>query len=298
MKTNMDYKDFFFVAISFSQNNKFFLDIIKHIPHSHDVIISNVPYDTSADPLYLFVEAAHYTVGSKHITERSNREDYQIILTVSGEANVIYDDKEYVLCPNSAILIDCRKYHKYFLKKSDHWEYKHLHFKTEHPELLLNILPVFQKKCFEAITKFDKIIKFSDSPDSKISNFHYIYSALIDELLTSLLLQNQHSLINSQKNFSFNSIVQYLEEHYMEPITIFDLTEKFNYSKPYLIRRFKADFGYTPHQYLMRYRINKVFERISKGEHISTAVFKCGFNSTSSFYYALKNSNNNKYSPE
>lgn len=118
MKTFMDYKDFFFVAISFSQNNKFFLDIIKHVPHSHDVIISNVPYDTSAKPLYLFVEAAHYTVGSKHITERSDREDYQIILTVSGGANVIYDDKEYVLSPNSAILIDCRKYHKYFLKKA------------------------------------------------------------------------------------------------------------------------------------------------------------------------------------
>ena len=85
--------------------------------------------------------------------------------------------------------------------------------------------------------------------------------------------------------------MQYIEEHFTEPIKITDLAEKFNYSREYLIRRFKTIYGSSPHQYLIQYRINKVFEHIAKGESKSSAILNCGFNSASSFYYALNNLN-------
>lgn len=289
MKAIMDYKDIFYIAQNRLQNEDSLFKTLNFKPLNHDVIICYIPLDSGSNTFFRFVEAAHYTVGSNHYTERENRNDYQLILTISGKGHVLYEEKEYVLSPNTAMLIDCRKPHKYFVTQGNQWEYKHLHFKTDFPNYLLHLIPVFQNNCFDAISKFDKIIKFSSSPDSKVANFHYIYSSLIDTLLTSLLLQHQRNLIaSSQNDNSFHDVIQYIEEHYTEPIKITDLAEKFNYSREYLIRRFKTIYGSTPHQYLIQYRINMVFERVAKGESISSAVLNCGFNSTSSFYYTLK----------
>lgn len=67
--------------------------------------------------------------------------------------------------------------------------------------------------------------------------------------------------------------MHYIENHYTVDIKIPDLANKFNYSKEHLIRQFKKSIGCTPHQYLIRYRVNIALERIAKGESISSAIF-------------------------
>ncbi|MCH5274734.1 MAG: helix-turn-helix transcriptional regulator [Lachnospiraceae bacterium] len=84
--------------------------------------------------------------------------------------------------------------------------------------------------------------------------------------------------------------IHFIEQSYMDPLTLEDIAASIHVSKSECCRCFKRALGLTPFEYLMKYRIFESTKRIINGDEsaksISTLATSVGFNS-SSYYNKL-----------
>ena len=60
--------------------------------------------------------------------------------------------------------------------------------------------------------------------------------------------------------------MQYIRQHYAEHISLTDLSQQLNISCTHLNAKFKAETGYTFHDFLNYYRIRRAVELQKRGE--------------------------------
>ena len=63
------------------------------------------------------------------------------------------------------------------------------------------------------------------------------------------------------------AMMQYIRQHYAEHISLTDLSQQLNISCTHLNAKFKAETGYTFHDFLNYYRIRRAVELQKRGEH-------------------------------
>ena len=84
-------------------------------------------------------------------------------------------------------------------------------------------------------------------------------------------------------------VVQYIEKHYNQNISLDQLALTFNLSKQWLILRFKKEMNITPITYLNNFRMKKAKELLLHQEMlISEVAFACGFETPYYFTNAFK----------
>jgi AraC-like DNA-binding protein len=74
-----------------------------------------------------------------------------------------------------------------------------------------------------------------------------------------------------------------MDNHFYEPIDLGNIADEAYFSKFHFIRLFKTIYGYTPHQYLIKVRIEKAKELLQENNSVSQACFGVGFCSVSTF---------------
>ncbi len=96
------------------------------------------------------------------------------------------------------------------------------------------------------------------------------------------------SLMNEEQSSIAYRIKTHLDVKYTEPIRLSDLSASFGYTEDHLIRSFRAQYGITPHKYLIGKRMDHarwLLENTSlSAEQISSAV---GYSDFSTFYRAF-----------
>lgn len=83
-------------------------------------------------------------------------------------------------------------------------------------------------------------------------------------------------------------ILQYLNTHYSEDISLSDVADKFYHSKYHVCHLFREQVGITMHDYLALRRIHLVNDLIRRGDPISEACFSAGFRNYSNFFRLYK----------
>lgn len=77
---------------------------------------------------------------------------------------------------------------------------------------------------------------------------------------------------------------RFMDEHFAEPLDLDRICREAHFSRYHFIRLFRSAFGITPHQYLIRRRLQKAQELLAAGELSVTEVcFAVGFQSLGSF---------------
>lgn len=111
-----------------------------------------------------------------------------------------------------------------------------------------------------------------------------VIKSVIIELLYNL--NKQISKVNVTKHgyTKIKDVLEYINEHLTEKITLDTIANKFFFTKQYLCRFFKEQTGFTIKKYIAYKRIVIMRELCSKGISLSEASIKAGFNSYSSFY--------------
>lgn len=89
---------------------------------------------------------------------------------------------------------------------------------------------------------------------------------LIEILLLTVRRIDDASAASTGHDIS-SFITAYIAEHYMEDISLKDLSERMNYSLPYLSKRFKEDTGTTFVTYLQNYRVMQGCRLLSSSRH-------------------------------
>ena len=82
--------------------------------------------------------------------------------------------------------------------------------------------------------------------------------------------------------------LQYINENFAEEISVSVLAKLTNLSINQFSRRFLNQTGFTPHQYLKRYRFDIALSMLNAGVCIDKIAESCGYHSSSSFSNAFK----------
>jgi len=80
----------------------------------------------------------------------------------------------------------------------------------------------------------------------------------------------------------------FLDAHCLEPIPLIHLAQMAGLSPFQLIRRFRKEFGLTPHAYQLDRRINRTRELLQQGYSLADLACLCGFSDQSHFQRAFK----------
>lgn len=124
---------------------------------------------------------------------------------------------------------------------------------------------------------------------------------LLSELLLYLLSESSFERkgfksIDTSKKSTRNElhrrlliVISYLHDHYKEDVSLDVLSNVAMLSKFHLLRLFKACFGKSPHQYLLRIRLEKSRDLIRKTTLSNSEVaFQIGYEEVNSFYRFFK----------
>ena len=86
-------------------------------------------------------------------------------------------------------------------------------------------------------------------------------------------------------------ILQFIQEHYCEDITVEDVAEQVHISRTECFRCFRKITGQSPKSYLNSYRIRQAMRQLETTDDSITAIcFSCGFNSMSYFVKRFRES--------
>ncbi|MFN2745792.1 AraC family transcriptional regulator [Bacillus sp. z60-18] len=113
-----------------------------------------------------------------------------------------------------------------------------------------------------------------------------ICSYLLRTLITLIMQipQENEGLLKTEDSQLANAIKTYIDEHYLEDITLRLLSEQFHVSSYYLVHVFKNSTGFSPIQYMIRRRIGEAQSLlINTSDHITKIAGMVGYDNASYF---------------
>lgn len=249
-----------------------------------------VPSNFAKSALYYLYQFGHFYCNHEYNIERQAGIDMYLLMYVnSGSVVVRTRGKQYEAHPNELILLDCHNVHNYYCKQDSDFIWYHFNgnnsrqyvqYIYEQSGVLFNGPYVNQLK--------SHIETILSSAQAIMRNEHYI-SQKIGYVLSKLAAPSKQILLNSP----FTPAVNYIIGHYSEEIELSQLADLCSLSISHFIRGFKTYTGYTPHEYLLSYRIRQSKQLLTTSSYtIEEIAERCGFNSASHFARAFRNEEN------
>lgn len=91
-----------------------------------------------------------------------------------------------------------------------------------------------------------------------------------------------------RENETINLLLDYINEHLAEPLSLDILSARFFLSKFYLNNKFRQYTGLTIYQYIIKKRLTVARNMLRGGTPVMNACMACGFNDYSNFLKAFK----------
>jgi AraC-like DNA-binding protein len=225
----------------------------------------------------------------KHDFSRHTHSCYIIGLVESGERNIVCKGERYLISSDNIFAINpeevhsCNslKGHNYKLLSfnqkfiSDFADFqKEMYFKRLH----------FSNKTFSNI--FLNMIRTIKSNASLLEKEFYLRNILNPLLSKNVSLNNK---ILKDNHSSIKKVKEYIDSHYNENISIYNLSEIGCLSPFHLNRIFSKKIGLPPHLYQNSIRIKKALNLLSRGYEIIHVANEVGFFDQSHFTRLFKN---------
>ncbi len=159
------------------------------------------------------------------------------------------------------------------------------HFETHPPSRTVPRVTLWRDS--EAVDRFctETFQAFHSGENNHTELAAYCYSALYWRA------RNSAPLFSGGISEPLRKAVKYLDEHFFTGITPKEVAEYAGISRPYLFKLFKEELQTSPHQYLLKLRLNMA-KRLLAGENFSIKEIssECGFETLEVFYRQFKNS--------
>lgn len=263
-----------------------YLDYNLHIEERSVWKIAH-PTDAALKHPFVVNESGVFYAHEKFYTKRYAKNDFQILYTVSGAAQLEYNDKSWRLDKGSLVIIDCNNYHDYRTDPTvGHWTYYWIHTggaycKDYYETVYKNgFQPYDMGIDNELITYFEEALEQIDyTTDAAYIRLSNAVSSVFSKLIVFL-----DSSMPTVKETVIQEAISYLKSHYSEPFNIEELADKANLSKYYFIKLFAKHTGMTPYHYLVHYRVNEAKKLLRASDYkINDIAQMVGFADTSNF---------------
>lgn len=224
--------------------------------------------------------------GSNSYTPLHFHRCIEILYITSGKVECTVGDENFL----------CEKDHIVFVHKCGAHE---LHPSPAYKDYVLIIGPrysddfktIFQTETLPAHlsdTKFNRtLLPYFNALDRQQNASELIKKGYIDIIVGNLLSHYKCVPAASTPNIgTVIGVLNYIDEHFAEQITLDDLSSEFGYNKYYFSRLFNTYIGESINSYINTVRVRNIVLQARKKENpnLSELVFANGFDSMTTFY--------------
>ncbi|MGM1022034.1 MAG: AraC family transcriptional regulator [Bacillota bacterium] len=229
-------------------------------PWSSDpVVIARTPSAFAKRSLFYIQEIGYFKKTSAYAMERKELTSFLLVFTLSGQGELLYREKKYILKPHDMFFVNCEEYVQYSTAGHEAWEF-----------ISVNVYGNLIDNFYEQFAKHNKPVISLNDPctiSDKLRSLLYVQSdrsfsaelltsRLISELLTYILQHPyDHPYVNQDTITEIRKVQQYLDRSYSERITLDSLADMFELNKFNLAKNFKKQIGFSPIDYLINVRI-------------------------------------------
>lgn len=231
----------------------------------------------------------------------------KIIIFLRGNVNYTVEGKNYSLKPYDIVLVNAGEIHRPSVLDNSPYEriiiYVSPHFlnsyKEEEYDLsycfkrakgeqsnVLRIHAVDKSKLYQVCLELEK--SFKDQDFAKELYQKILFLEFMIHLNRAALSNYINYLDSAIGNTKLLEILDYINEHLTEDITIEHLSAKFFVNRYYLMHFFKDETGYTIGNYITEKRLILAKNLVQMGDSLTEACFKSGFKNYSTFSRAFK----------
>lgn len=253
--------------------------------------ISHVP-SLLARRLYYCVKSAgwHQCNDRYHITREKGADSGLLLCTVGGQGALRYAGAGHVLLPGSVALLAPDRPHEYYTPEGGEWEFFWLHFTGANFERFSEYLleksgGVVSGPVSESCA--DNIQRILDLKVLQDLEFETISSELISLMLHQLAAAIPEEL--TDRNEAVAKVLEYIHLNYPRRIDLDMMCHAAYISRSQLVRIFEAATGYTPYEYLTKYRINQAKKLLSCSRlPVGEIAVQVGFSYPGNFISAFR----------
>ncbi|MDF2942358.1 MAG: transcriptional regulator, AraC family [Herbinix sp.] len=235
----------------------------------------------------------------------------KIIIFLSGNINYSIEGKNYLLKPYDIVLVNAGEIHKPSILDNSTYEriiiyvstqflntYKGTDYdlnycferaKKEHSNVL-RIPSIDKSKLYQVCLELEH--SFTDHAFAKELYQKILFLEFMIQLNRTAILNHINYLDSVNEREKLLQIIEYINEHLVEEITIDILSAYFYLSRYYLMHFFKEETGYTIGNYITEKRVLLAKNLVQNGSSLTEACYQSGFKNYSAFSRAFKKTYN------
>ena len=250
------------------------------------------PSMTAKSSFFYIQEAGRFQTRPGYYTERCQLPSYLLLYTLSGMGSLRYGGEDYALSPGSLLYIDCMEAHSYRPAGPAPWSFYWVHFygatsdgyyklfHTAAPPVVENLDGSRIPGLMEGLIESNR----TTGPGTELENARRLL-----ELITEVILAAAPDYAGGEMPADIRELVQYMERHFSEPLTLDQLAQRFHMSKYHLARAFKQAVGVAPGEYLIRLRVSRAQDLLKNSDlPLSEIAAAVGVSSQNHFYALFK----------
>ena len=216
----------------------------------------------SAEQMFFYpLQCGHFIYEAGYSLCRESYDSFLIMYIQKGCLSLKFNGQTTFITAGQFVLLDCYQRHAY---SSD----------TGYECLWCHFDGVVAKQWYaNIVSRLGNVFSMLDSypVQKKLASIYDIFasgnpvreplmSKYLTDILTSFLLyvpldKNKYNYVNMAEE-----VITYINEHFMESITIEELASVARLSPYHFIRTFKKETGFTPHEYIINSRISAGFD--------------------------------------
>ena len=232
---------------------------------------------------------------------------HKILVLMKGNVSYCVEGRTYDLQADDIVFVPAGEVHRPVLHDTAIYERIIIYiskdylntYRTDNYDLAQCLIEAHQKQSHVlrvpafGTTKLGQIVReLEQSLDSNEYANELYHNLLFLEFMIQLNRVAIHDgieyLSNSSSNKKMIDVIDYLNEHLTDDLSIDFLAETFYLSRYHLMHAFKEETGYTIGNYLSTKRLLLARDRIRQGEPITNVCYECGFRNYSTFSRAYK----------
>ena len=250
----------------------------------------STPSEYARRMLFYMSTCGYYYTNYDYRIEREDYHNYMLFYICDGRLSLRSGSQTMVASAGQVGFLNCHEPHEYHTIGNTEFVWLHLDGSNTadfyQQAVQMHGGFVFDAPYAEQIKNGIYEIVFAFRNEQTLSEVRL--SQKLYTLLTAMVDTASQEAGQTEENDTVSKAMHFIQEQYMNPISLLDVATHVNMSQFHFSRLFKKDCGYSPHEYLILTRLNHAKHLLkTTGLPIKVIAQKVGYQNVSSFTNAF-----------
>ena len=250
----------------------------------------STPSEYARRMLFYMSTCGYYYTNYDYRIEREDYHNYMLFYICDGRLSLRSGSQTMVASAGQVGFLNCHEPHEYYTIGNTEFVWLHLDGSNTadfyQQAVQMHGGFVFDTPYAEQIKNGIYEIVFAFRNEQTLSEVRL--SQKLYTLLTAMVDTASQEAGQTEENDTVSKAMHFIQEQYMNPISLLDVATHVNMSQFHFSRLFKKDCGYSPHEYLILTRLNRAKHLLkTTGLPVKVIAQKVGYQNVSSFTNAF-----------